>query len=239
MEINNYFNGSSSQYQIDEKSTVYRKLMNKVYMWMTLALIITAVTAYGVAKSPVLSDLVFSSMKSVILIMIAELALVFYLTARINKLSLTAATFSFIIYSILNGLTLSLIFAIYKIDVIVQTFFITAGTFATMALIGIFIKKDLSKFGKIFMMALIGLIIASVVNIFFYNSMLNLVISYGGVIIFVGLTAWDSQKIKKLLENAPDASEEVQKIALMGALTLYLDFINLFIYLLRILGFKR
>ena len=108
-----------------------------------------------------------------------------------------------------------------------------------MALIGIFIKKDLSKFGKIFMMALIGLIIASVVNIFFYNSMLNLVISYGGVIIFVGLTAWDSQKIKKLLENAPDASEEVQKIALMGALTLYLDFINLFIYLLRILGFKR
>ncbi len=239
MEINNYFNGSSSQYQVDEKSTVYRKLMNKVYMWMTLALIITAVTAYGVAKSPVLSDLVFSSMKSVILIMIAELALVFYLTARINKLSLTAATFSFIIYSILNGLTLSLIFAIYKIDVIVQTFFITAGTFATMALIGIFIKKDLSKFGKIFMMALIGLIIASVVNIFFYNSMLNLVISYGGVIIFVGLTAWDSQKIKKLLENAPDASEEVQKIALMGALTLYLDFINLFIYLLRILGFKR
>lgn len=239
MEINNYFNGSSSQYQVDEKSTVYRKLMNKVYMWMTLALIITAVTAYGVAKSPVLSDLVFSSMKSVILIMIAELALVFYLTARINKLSLTAATFSFIIYSILNGLTLSLIFAIYKIDVIAQTFFITAGTFATMALIGIFIKKDLSKFGKIFMMALIGLIIASVVNIFFYNSMLNLVISYGGVIIFVGLTAWDSQKIKKLLENAPDASEEVQKIALMGALTLYLDFINLFIYLLRILGFKR
>lgn len=239
MEINNYFNGSSSQYQVDEKSTVYRKLMNKVYMWMTLALIITAVTAYGVAKSPVLSDLVFSSMKSVILIMIAELALVFYLTARINKLSLTAATFSFIIYSILNGLTLSLIFAIYKIDVIVQTFFIMAGTFATMALIGIFIKKDLSKFGKIFMMALIGLIIASVVNIFFYNSMLNLVISYGGVIIFVGLTAWDSQKIKKLLENAPDASEEVQKIALMGALTLYLDFINLFIYLLRILGFKR
>ncbi len=239
MEINNYFNGSSSQYQVDEKSTVYRKLMNKVYMWMTLALIITAVTAYGVAKSPVLSALVFSSMKSVILIMIAELALVFYLTARINKLSLTAATFSFIIYSILNGLTLSLIFAIYKIDVIVQTFFITAGTFATMALIGIFIKKDLSKFGKIFMMALIGLIIASVVNIFFYNSMLNLVISYGGVIIFVGLTAWDSQKIKKLLENAPDASEEVQKIALMGALTLYLDFINLFIYLLRILGFKR
>ena len=142
----------------------------------------------------------------------------------------------FIIFAILNGVTLSAIFLIYTLTSIAQTFFVTAGTFAAMAIVGSTTKKDLTQIGGILFMALIGLIIAVIVNVFLHSSMFNLIVSGIGVLIFTGLTAWDAQKIKEMVKQAPDANESAQKIALLGSLSLYLDFINLFLYLLRFLG---
>lgn len=213
-------------------------LMRKVYIWMTLALAITGVVAFGVASSPVLvTKLFMGGTTTMWILMIAELGLVWFLSARVMKMSLQTATLMFIVYSILNGVTLSVIFLAFSGALIAQAFFITAGTFGAMALYGYTTKKDLSSIGSILFMALIGLIIASIVNYFLGNSMLDLIISVAGVLIFVGLTAWDTQKIKAMLEEyAYDMSEGSQKLALLGALTLYLDFINLFIYILRLLS---
>ncbi len=158
------------------------------------------------------------------------------ISSAINRLSLTTATLLFVLYSVINGATLSFIFVLYTMSSIASVFFITAGTFAVMALIGYTTKTDLSSMGKILFMALIGLIIATIVNIFLKSSLMETVVSYIGVLIFVGLTAYDSQKIKQMLMMAPDAGEAAQKLALLGALSLYLDFVNLFIYLLRIFG---
>jgi FtsH-binding integral membrane protein len=216
-------------------SEAFPVLMRKVYVWMTLALVITGLTAYGVATTPAMRQIFVSSGLFWVLA-IAELAIVFGVTAAINRISLTTATLLFTLYSVINGLLLSSIFLVYTATSIASVFFITAGTFGAMALVGYTTKTDLSSMGKILFMALIGLIIASVVNIFVGSKGLDLIISYVGVLIFVGLTAWDTQKIKNMLLEAPDASESMQKIALLGALTLYLDFINLFIYLLRIFG---
>ena len=216
-------------------SEAFPVLMRKVYVWMTLALVITGLTAYGVATTPAMRQLFVSSGLFWVLA-IAELAIVFGVTAAINRISLTTATLLFTLYSVINGLLLSSIFLAYTATSIASVFFITAGTFGAMALVGYTTKTDLSSMGKILFMALIGLIIASVVNIFVGSKGLDLILSYVGVLIFVGLTAWDTQKIKNMLLEAPDASESMQKIALLGALTLYLDFINLFIYLLRIIG---
>ena len=217
-------------------SAAFPALMRKVYVWMTMALAITGICAYGVAQSPSLMQLLFSNSMTIWVLFIAELGLVFYTTARIDKLSLTTATSLFVLYSALNGVTLSSIFAIYAGATIAKVFFITAGTFAAMAVYGYVTKADLSKMGQILFMALIGLIIATVVNIFLKSAMFDLILSYIGVGIFVGLTAWDSQKIKRMLAMQTDMGEVAQKYALMGALTLYLDFINLFLYLLRIFG---
>ena len=167
---------------------------------------------------------------------IAEFALVIGVSAAINRLSLTTATLMFILYSVINGALLSYIFLAYTASSIATVFFITAGTFGVMAFIGYTTKTDLSSMGKIVMMALIGLIIATVVNLFIKSSGLTMILSYVGVLVFVGLTAYDTQKIKHMLLQAPDAGEGAQKLALLGALSLYLDFINLFIYLLRIFG---
>ena len=167
---------------------------------------------------------------------LGELALVIGLSAGINRLSLTTATLMFVLYSVINGATLSCIFIIYTMSSIANVFFITAGTFAVMALFGYTTKMDLTSMGKILFMALIGIIIASIANFFFKSSGLEMIVSYLGVLIFVGLTAYDSQKIKEMAYAAPDVSEQMQKYALLGALTLYLDFVNLFLYLLRIFG---
>jgi FtsH-binding integral membrane protein len=170
-------------------------------------------------------------------LIIAEFALVIGVSSAINKLSLTTATLMFVLYSIINGALLSFIFLAYTQSSIATVFFITAGTFAAMAFVGYTTKTDLSSLGKYLLMALIGIIIATLVNVFFVkSSILDLGISYLGVLIFVGLTAYDTQKIKNMLLQAPDAGEQAQKYALLGALSLYLDFINLFIYLLRIFG---
>ena len=214
-------------------------LMRKVYTWMALALVITGVCAYGVAASPTLIMAIFSSKMTVYGLLIAELALVIFISARIDRLSLSTATLLFTVYAALNGVTLSAIFLLYDITTIGQVFFITAGTFGAMAFFGYTTKKDLSVIGHTLYMALIGLILATVVNLFMQNAMLDYILSYIGVGVFVGLTAWDSQKIKRILSEMPDAGEEAQKFALLGALTLYLDFINLFLYLLRIFSKRR
>ena len=217
-------------------SNAFPILMRKVFVWMTLALAITGITAYGVASSPALVGMIFSSKVMFWGLIIAEFGLVMAISGAINRLSLATATLLFILYSVVNGATLSVIFLAYSTTVIAKTFFITAGTFGAMALVGYTTKTDLTSMGKLLFMALIGIIIASVVNIFVGSSGLDLIISYVGVLVFVGLTAYDTQKIKEMCRMAPDASESMQKLALLGSLSLYLDFVNLFLYLLRIFG---
>ncbi|MBQ8048014.1 MAG: Bax inhibitor-1/YccA family protein [Prevotella sp.] len=220
-------------------SQTFPALMRKVYVWMALALCITGITAYGVASSPNLLRLIFSNQLIVWGLFLGELALVIGVTAAINRLSLSTATLLFILYSALNGVTMSTIFIVYSQTSIAQVFFITAGTFAAMAFIGYTTKRDLSKLGSLLFMALLGLIVASLVNIFIKSDTFSLVLSYIGVLIFVGLTAYDTQKIKQMLAVQTDMGEGAQKIALLGALSLYLDFINLFLYLLRIFGSRN
>ena len=217
-------------------SSMSSSLISKVYVWMTLAVAITGVTAYGVATTPTLFMTMGKMMWGLI---IAELVLVFTLSAAINRLSLSVATLMFILYSVLNGCMLSSIFYVYSPMIITKVFFITAGTFGITAAYGYATKRDLSSFGRIFYMALLGLFIATVVNFFMKSATLDYLLSYAGVIIFTGLTAWDSQKIRKLLQMQYEVDEKSQKLALLGALTLYLDFINLFLYLLKIFGNKK
>lgn len=218
-------------------SLAFPALMRKVYVWMTLALVLTGITAYGVASSPSLMMTIFQTPAIMWGLIIAELAIVIAISAAINRLSLTTATLLFVLYSVLNGATLSLIFAVYTMSSIANVFFITAGTFGVMAAYGYFTKRDLSSWGRLLLMALIGLIIATLVNVFLVKSSgFDLILSYAGVLIFVGLTAYDTQKIKQMLAMQTDMGEGAQKVALLGALSLYLDFINLFLYLLRIFG---
>ena len=173
-------------------------------------------------------------------LIIAELALVWYLSARIDRISFTTATLMFIIYSLLNGAMLSSVFLLYTASSIASTFFITAGTFGVMCVYGYLTKRDLTSLGNLCLMAVIGLIIAGLVNLFLQSSLMSLIVSGIGVLVFVGLTAYDSQKIKRmLLQEGLEVNDSTRKIALLGSLTLYLDFINLFLYLLRFLGDRR
>lgn len=217
-------------------STAFSTLMRKVFIWMALALVITGVTAYGVATTPSLLIAIVTNKALFWGLIIAELALVFAVSGALNRLSLATATLLFVLYSVVNGATLSVIFLAYSMPAIIQTFFITAGTFGVMALVGYTTKTDLTSLGKLLFMALIGLVIATVVNMFVGSTGFDYILSYVGVLIFVGLTAYDTQKIKQMCMQAPDAGEHMQKLALLGALSLYLDFINLFLYLLRIFG---
>ena len=242
MDYNNELNFGTTMTRDRElsMSEAFPILMRKVYVWMSLALAITGITAFGVANSPGVLAVIYGNQIVFWGLVIAELALVFAISGAINRLSLTTATLLFVLYSVINGVVLSSIFLIYTMSSIASVFFITAGTFAVMAFIGYTTKTDLTSMGKILMMAIIGLIIASLVNVFLVKSSgFDLIISYVGVLIFVGLTVYDSQKIKVMLLQATDAGEGAQKITLLGALSLYLDFINLFIYLLRILGSRR
>lgn len=214
-------------------------LMRKVYVWMTLALVITGLVAYGVATSPALLMAVLTNKALFLGLIIAELALVIGVTAAINRLSMPMATLLFAIYSAINGATLSVIFVAYTMASIANVFFITAATFAAMAVLGYTTKKDLSGLGRILLMGVIGLIIATLANLFFmHSSGFDLILSYIGVTVFVGLTAYDTQKIKQMLVASEGTGETAQKVALLGALSLYLDFINLFLYLLRLFGKK-
>ena len=206
---------------------------------MAMALAITGLTAYVVATNPTLMGLMFQYPNAIWLFFIAEIGLVIALSAAIEKLSLPVATLLFVVYAVLNGVTFSTLFYVYTMGSLASTFFITAGTFGVMSAVGFFIKKDLSAMGKFLLMALIGIIIATVVNVFLGSQGLDLIVTYLGVLIFVGLTAYDTQKIKNMFLMAPDASAHTQKYAVLAALTLYLDFINLFLYLLRLFGNRK
>lgn len=207
-----------------------------VYGWMMLALILTAATAFVTASTPAIREFVFGIPYMFMGLIIAELGLVWYMSARVMRLSNAATTLLFIAYSILNGLTLSIVLLAYTGAVVSNAFLITAGTFGIMSAAGYFTKKDLSGFGSIMMMGLIGIILASLVNFFLHSATMDYIISYVGVMIFVGLTAYDTQKIKNMANELED--DQLKKAAIMGALTLYLDFVNLFLFLLRILNRK-
>ena len=239
MNYNNFELDTATRDQELFLSSAFPALMRKVYVWMTLALVLTGATAYGVATSPGLLMALATNKVLFFGLIIAEFALVFGVSGAINRLSLTTATLMFVAYSVINGALLSFIFLAYTMSSITSVFFITAGTFAVMAIFGYTTKKDLTSIGRILFMALIGIIIATLVNMFVGSEGMSMIISYVGVLIFVGLTAYDSQKIKEMLLAHGVEGEQGQKLALLGALTLYLDFINLFIYLLRILGSKR
>ena len=204
----------------------FSKLMRSVYVWLCAALAITALTAMNVASNSELVMAIASNKLYFWGLMIAEIGLVIYLSARIMKMSFLTAALSFAAYSILNGVTMSFIFFAYTMASIAQTFFI---------------KKDLSTVGRALIMLLIGIIIATVVNIFLHSSGLALILNYLGVLVFTGLTAYDSQKIKEMMLVASEqgVTDQTQKLALLGSLSLYLDFINLFLYLLRIFGDRK
>ena len=219
--------------------SVVATLMRNVYIWMTLALVITGLTAMVTAKSEALMTFIFTNNWALIALMILQLGLVFYFSARLNRMSFSTATAVFILYSAITGLTFSSIFVVFSMSSIATTFFITAGMFAAMALVGSFTKKDLSGMGKFALMALIGLIIAGIVNMFLRNAMMDFIVSGIGVLVFAGLTAYDSQKIRQMLQMQSEINESTQKLALLGSLSLYLDFINIFLYLLRFFGSSR
>lgn len=209
-----------------------------VYNWMAIGLGLTGVIAYYVAGSQTMLNIIFGNKIIFYGLIIAELGFVFYLSARIQKISSGAATSLFLIYAALNGATMASIFIMYTRSSIVSTFFICAATFGVCSLYGMVTKKDLTSIGNFMFMGLIGIIIASVVNFFLQSSVMSMIINYVGVLVFVGLTAYDTQKIKQMALSQPADldSQTVRKGAIMGALTLYLDFINMFLFLLRILG---
>lgn len=224
-------------YTAESVAARQRSAMNRVYLWMTGGLLVTATVAQLTASSETLQRFIFGNVIVFFGLLIAEIFLVGFLALRIQKLSVGAATAIFVGYAALNGLTLSAILLAYTRASIASTFLVTAGTFGVMSLIGYTTKADLSRVGTIALMGLIGIIIASVVNIFLKSAGVYWVISFIGVIIFVALTAADTQKIKRMMAQSDDQS--IGKLAIMGALTLYLDFINLFLFLLRIMGGSR
>lgn len=236
MEYNNYYDKGQTLAQ----SSVFAVLMRNVYTWMACGLAMTALTAMIVGRNENWVYTIFTSGMYWGLL-IAEVLLVLFLSARIHKMSFATAGLMFAAYAILNGVTMSFIMLVYTAESIAQAFFVTAGTFGGMSLVGYFTKKDLSVMGRTLMMALIGLIIATAVNIFWQNSMIASILNYAGVIIFAGLTAYDTQKIKVMFQQNQHAgiNDQTNKMALMGSLELYLDFINLFIYILRLLGNRK
>lgn len=238
MTADNNNNNSRASESI-QLSEAFPALMRKVYLWMTFALLITAGVAYLTAATPVMVSTITTNRIMFFGLMITEVLLVVCISAALDKLTLTQATLLFIIYAAINGISMSVILLAYTEASIATVFLITAGTFGIMSLWGYTTAANLSTMGKLLWMALIGLILATIVNLFLHSGTLMLVLSYIGVIVFVGLTAYDTQKIKMMLMEAEEESEDYQKLALLGALSLYLDFINLFIYLLRILGSRK
>lgn len=230
---------SYTPYNVTREDVVRESgIFSQVYAWMTAGLLVTGAVAMLVASNFMLVALIFGNPFIFYGLLIAEVALVWVLSANIWRLSSGLATTMFLGYSALNGLTLSAIFLVYTSSSIATTFFVTAATFAAMSLYGYTTKRDLTGIGNILIMGLIGFLIASVVNIFLQNEMIYWITTYIGIAIFVGLTAWDTQKIKRIIAQHGNENTR-QRIAIMGALMLYLDFINLLLLLLRILGKRR
>lgn len=233
---NNQYSPYYSQEAIQAEQARY---MTKVFGWMSAALIVTGIVAFLVAITPVLAETILGNRILFYVMLGAEFGVVWWLSSRVATMSATAATVWFFLYSILNGITLSVIFFIFTADSIFYVFMIAASMFMAMAAYGYYTKKDLTSWGSLLMMGVIGLIVAGIVNIFMKSDMFGMVISSIGVLVFVGLTAYDTQKIKEMNIIGNEGTDDDHKEAIMGALTLYLDFINLFLYLLRLLGNRR
>ncbi|MBK5275424.1 MAG: Bax inhibitor-1/YccA family protein [Desulfuromonadales bacterium] len=229
--MNQFENSQTSTGLIVRQNTLVRQ----VYAWMGLGLAITAIMSLVTISSPAIFEAIAGNKLVFYGLIIGELALVFTLSAAINRLSASTATMLFLAYSLLNGVTLSVVFAVYTADSIASTFAVTAAMFGAMSVYGYMTKKDLTSWGSFLFMGLIGIVIASVVNIFLNSNAVSWVVSAIGVVVFTGLTAYDTWKIKALAA----AGQEGRKPAILGALTLYLDFINLFLMLLRFTGGRR
>jgi hypothetical protein len=231
------------------RAEVVNAFMRGVYNWMSIGLLVTAAVAYMIYTLPAFQSIFFSVNPATGMVgpsiffwgaIIAEFGLVLYLSARIQHMSAQTATTTFIIYSALNGATLSLILMAYTASSIFNTFIVTAGMFAALSFYGLTTKRDLTGMGSFLMMGLFGIIIASIVNFFMHSSAMEFVISIIGVVIFAGLTAYDSQKLQAMGENAPmDDQVAIRRGTILGALSLYLDFINLFLFLIRFMGVTR
>ena len=225
--------------QRDRVAAVHGEFIRRVYNWMGLGLALTAAVALYTASNHALLSLIFSNSLVFFGLIIAELALVLILSAAIGRMQSSTGVFLFFLYSALNGLTLSVIFLAYTRASIANSFFVTAGTFGLMSFYGYTTQRDLTSWGSFLFMGLIGIILASLVNIFLRSPMVYWVLTYAGVLIFVGLTAYDTQKLKAMAMAGFADEETERKTAVLGALTLYLDFINLFLMLLRIMGSRR
>lgn len=218
----------------DERVSAF---LSKVYAWMFAGLLITALVAFGVASTPALIEAVIVNRIVFWVIVIAQLGLVFFLSARVQKIAPATAAGLFLVYSALVGVTSSVVLLVFTGASIVQTFIITAGMFGATAIFGTVTKRNLAGLGQFMFMGLIGLIIASIVGFFWHSSLLQFLISVVGVVVFTGLTAWDAQRLKEMAVALP--SSGVGAYAVVGALSLYLDFINLFFFLLRFTGNRR
>ena len=231
--MQNYY---SNTYDTQALDTHVSKVMKSVYVKMFLALLVSALTAWLAPEIPGIGAMTQSKGGYLVLALI-EIGLVIGISAGINKMRSSTATLLFFLFAIVNGATLSIIFMAFSPVSILKTFLITAGTFGAMSIYGYFTNKDLTSFGSFLFMALIGLIICSIVNLFWNNGTMGWIISAAGVLIFLGLPAWDTQKIKQMAMAMPGATDG--RLATIGALSLYLDFINLFLYLLRFFGSSR
>jgi FtsH-binding integral membrane protein len=231
----------SIPFESPQAQILVNTFIRSVYNWMAIGLALTGVVAFYVSNSPSIQQLIFGNRLVFFGLIIGELALVFSLAARVNKMQASTATGLFVLYAVLNGATLSSIFLVYTQASITSTFFICAATFVACSVFGMTTKRDLTSMGGFLMMGLIGIIIASVVNMFLRSSGMSIIISYVGVIVFVGLTAYDTQKLKTMALDQPAGlgAGVIRKGAILGALSLYLDFINLFLMLLRIFGSPR
>jgi len=217
---------------------IFSNVMAKVYMYMFLGLLVTGITSFYVSTSEWLLTAIFTNIYIFYGLIIAELLLVVILSAAIRKMSFAAALFSFFLYAFINGLTLSVVFLVYAASSVFSVFFVSCAVFGSMSLIGYTTKKDLTKLGSLCMMGLLGIIIAGIVNIFIQNDSFSFIVTVVGLLIFIGLTAYNTQKIKTNLMTLSDP-ELIKKASVMGALSLYLDFINIFLRLLRILGKRK
>jgi hypothetical protein len=231
----------SIPFESPQAQILVNTFIRSVYNWMAIGLALTGVVAFYVSNSPSIQQLIFGNRLVFFGLIIGELALVFSLAARVNKMQASTATGLFVLNAALNGATLSSIFLVYTQASITSTFFICAATFVACSVFGMTTKRDLTSMGGFLMMGLIGIIIASVVNMFLRSSGMSIIISYVGVIVFVGLTAYDTQKLKTMALDQPAGlgAGVIRKGAILGALSLYLDFINLFLMLLRIFGSTR
>jgi FtsH-binding integral membrane protein len=226
-------------FRAEQADVRVRSFIQQVYGWMAAALAVTGFVALAVSRSATLQRLIFGSQFVFFGLIIGELVLVMWLATRIRTMSASTATTVFVGYSVLNGLTMGAIFLAYAQATVAQAFFVTAGLFMVMTLYGFFTNTDLTRIGNLLGMALLGFIIATVVNLFLRSEGLYWIITYAGVVIFVGLVAYDSQRIKEMAISGVGDGEEGRKYAIMGALRLYLDFVNLFLLLLRIFGRRR